>query len=162
MALTEPGDELQRLATEVAELRDLFQRRLLDDRSKQVMYDELYGQLKFAQQGLAEQFIAPMVRELLLVVDRLDSLTAAVPNESADLLDSVRAELLEVLLRRGLRTVDAEGEAFDPRLHEAVERTPVTDEAQVGRVLAVRRPGYQLEDRLLRPAQVSVGYRANA
>jgi molecular chaperone GrpE len=156
----EPGDPIQQLANEVAALRDLFQRRLLDDRAKQTMYDELYGQLKFAQQGLAEQFIAPMVRELLLVVDRLDGLAAAVPGESADLLESVRAELLEVLLRRGLRTVDAEGQAFDPRLHEAVERLPVTDDAQVGQVLAVRRPGYQLEDRLLRPAQVSVGYKS--
>jgi molecular chaperone GrpE len=153
-------DDVRQLATEVAELRDLFQRRLLDDRAKQTMYDELYGQLKFAQQGLAEQFVAPMVRELLLVVDRLDALAAAVPDESAELLDSVRAELLEVLLRRGLRTIDAEGQAFDPRQHEAVERVPVTDDAQVGQVLSVRRPGYQLEDRLLRPAQVSVGYRA--
>lgn len=154
--------QLASLASEVSELRDLFQRRLLDDRSKQQMYDELYRQLQFAQKGLVDQFIAPLVRELLLVLDRIDALGTDVSEESTELLASVRDELVEVLTRRGLRVVDASGERFDPSRHEAVGRAEVTDPERVGDVVEVRRPGYLLEDRLLRPAQVIVGYLAES
>ncbi|WP_020573664.1 nucleotide exchange factor GrpE [Actinopolymorpha alba] len=158
--MTETSADVAQLAEEVAQLRDLFQRRLLEDQSRQGMYDELYRQLRFAQQGLAEQFIAPMAREILLVVDRVDALAAHLASGDTDVLESVRAELLEVLHRRGLREVDATGLDFDPRVHEAVARVPVTSPEDVGRVVEVRRPGYALEDRLLRPAQVGVGYLA--
>ncbi|MFD2081067.1 molecular chaperone GrpE [Actinopolymorpha cephalotaxi] len=159
--------EVAELAKEVAALRDLFQRRLLEDQARQRMYDELYRQLEFARQGLVEEFVAPLAREILLVVDRIDALTGQVArdgnaNDAADdagNLGSVRAELLEILHRRGLREVDATGQEFDPRVHEAVARVPVEPGDQVGRVVEVRRPGYALADRLLRPAQVGVGYR---
>lgn len=150
--------EVAELAGEVARLREVVERRLLDDQSRQRLYDELYRQLKFAQHDLAEQFVAPMAREILLVVDRIDALATHVPPETVELLASVREELLEILIRRGLREVDAAGEEFDPRVHEAVRRVPVDSPAQVGRVVEVRRPGYALEGRLLRPAQVGVGY----
>lgn len=155
---SDPSDEIGRLADELSELRDLFRSRLYEDTSKQQLYDELYRQLRFAQQGLVDQFIAPLVRELLLVLDRIDALRAGVSAESAELLMSVHDELVEVLSRRGLRLVDAAGERFDPTRHEAVGRVEVTEPDQVGQIVEVRRPGYQLEDRLLRPAQVVVGY----
>ncbi|SDS83383.1 nucleotide exchange factor GrpE [Actinopolymorpha singaporensis] len=165
--------EVAELAQEVAALRDLFQRRLLEDQARQRMYDELYRQLEFARQGLVDQFVAPLAREILLVVDRIDALTGqrggggAGPqsgeksgaDDDAGNLGSVREELLEILHRRGLREVDAWGQDFDPRVHEAVARVPVEAADQVGRVVEVRRPGYALADRLLRPAQVGVGYR---
>lgn len=162
--------EVAELAQEVAGLRDLFQRRLLEDQARQRMYDELYRQLEFARQGLVEEFVAPLAREILLVVDRIDALAGPSAGQSgrgetggdaddAGNLGSVRAELLEILHRRGLREVDASGQEFDPRVHEAVARVPVEPGDQVGRVVEVRRPGYALADRLLRPAQVGVGYR---
>ncbi|REF38218.1 nucleotide exchange factor GrpE [Thermasporomyces composti] len=154
--------DITELAGEVALLREVVERRLLEDEARQRLYDELYRQLKFAQRDLAEQFVAPMAREILLVVDRIDAMTAHLPPETAEPLTSVREELLEVLLRRGLREVDAAGEEFDPRVHEAVRRVPVESPEQVGRVVEVRRPGYALEGRLLRPAQVAVGYLAKA
>jgi molecular chaperone GrpE len=165
--------DVAELAQEVAALRDLFQRRLLEDQARQRMYDELYRQLEFARQGLVDQFVAPLAREILLVVDRIDALTGQGAGgeaggksggepgteDDAENLASVREELLEILHRRGLREVDARGQEFDPRVHEAVARVPVEPGDQVGRVVEVRRPGYALADRLLRPAQVGVGYR---
>lgn len=153
---TEP-DRIQALTEEVAQLRDLFHRRLLEDRQRQQLYDELYRQLEFAQKGLVDQFIAPMARELVLVLDRLDGLAGHADDQAKETLTTVQVELLEVLARRGVRPVAAVGERFDPAKHEAVERERVTDPSQDGVVLAQRRPGYVIEDRVLRPAQVRVG-----
>ncbi|HEY6739797.1 MAG TPA: nucleotide exchange factor GrpE [Actinopolymorphaceae bacterium] len=149
--------ELERLTKEVADLRELITSRLLDDRQRQQMYDELYRQLEFARKGLVEQFLAPIVRELLLVMDRIDAMTTGDSSTETE-LGSVRDELGEILLRHGVRRIDPTGERFDPRVHEAVGREPVSEAARVGSVVQVRRPGYALADRLLRPAQVIVGH----
>lgn len=156
--MTEPStDPVSALAAEVGELRDLFHRRLLEDRQRQQLYDELYRQLEFARKGLVGDYVAPIVRELLLVLDRIDALSEHVGTEAGELLETVRVELFEVLARRGVRTVPAVGEAFDPAVHEAVERVPVSDPADDGVVRAERRTGYLLDDRLLRAARVAVG-----
>lgn len=149
--------QLQALAEEVSQLRELFNRRLLEDRQRQQMYDELYRQLEFARTELSDQVIGPIVRELVLVLDRIDSLSAHVSDDTNEVLTTVQVELAEVLARRGARPVTAVGEMFDPTFHEAVDRVTVTDPAQDGVVMEERRPGYVLHDRVLRPAQVRVG-----
>ena len=63
--------------------------------------------------------------------------------------------LLDFLTKVGAEPIGIEGEAFDPRLHEAVhfeERSDVDDPLVVG----VVRPGYRMGDRILRPAMVTV------
>lgn len=157
--------DVSAIGERMTELRDLVALRLSDDQQRQRMYDELYRQLEFARKGLTEEYLAPIVRELLLVIDRLDAVAGAQPSVASgagagDEIASVRAELAEVLVRRGLRQVDAVGEAFDPRVHEAVGR--LDDPERVGQVVEVRRPGYALGDRLIRPAQVVVGYDGSA
>jgi molecular chaperone GrpE len=153
---------IESLAVEVAQLRDLFQRRLLEDRAKQRLYDELYTQLEFARSDLAMQFVAPLAREVLLVVDRIESAVAIAEPAEAESLRSISQELLEILNRRGLRRVDALGEPFDPRLHEAIDRAPVAEADDHARVVEQRRPGFLLDGRLVRPAQVVVGHHTTA
>ncbi|GIG62968.1 protein GrpE [Longispora fulva] len=148
--MTEP---LIVLAEEVAGLRDLFQRRLLEDRGRQQLYDRLYQELEFGRKNLVLQFLAPVYRELLLILDRVGAVDAAPEPAVASMVD----ELTEVLARRGVRPIEALGLAFDPRWHEAVEQVPVEDPKHHDLVLAERRRGYLVDDALLRPAQVLVG-----
>jgi molecular chaperone GrpE len=63
--------------------------------------------------------------------------------------------LLDFLTKVGVEPIGIEGEAFDPRLHEAVhfeERSDVDNPL----VVDVVRPGYRMGDRILRPAMVAV------
>lgn len=150
-----PGtdDPLTTLAGEVAQLRDLFHRRLLEDKAKNRALDDLHEQLSLARGGFAEQLLAPLFRELLMLVDRVASLN----DEHDEVLGSVVDELHEVLERRGVRRVPARAD-FDPDIHEAVAaeasgRSP-------GSVLRVVRPGYVMGARLLRPEQVVVAARS--
>lgn len=146
---TEPS--LAEVLDEVSGLRDLFQRRLLEDKAKSRQLDELYKQLEGSRGGFGEQLLGPVFRAVLLVVDRIRSL---VPPEGDDALESIADELLEILRRQGVRAVP-EQTSFDPRLHEAVRSEPVDGQAH-GDVLDVLRPGYLLGAQLLRPAQVVV------
>lgn len=149
--MSEATDPLAALQEEVSGLRDLFQRRLLEDKAKQRLFDELYSQVEFARKGLISQALEPLVRDELLLLDRLEQYVG----DDREFVETVWMELTEILSRRGIHESHHQV-AFDPRVHEAVERVEVSDE-QVGMVLAVRRRGYVLGDRVLRPAQVVVG-----
>jgi molecular chaperone GrpE len=67
----------------------------------------------------------------------------------------IRQQLRTVLTGAGLEEIDATGQAFDPRLHEAVAQQEST-EVPDGRVLQQVRRGFKYRDRLLRPASVVV------
>jgi molecular chaperone GrpE len=142
--------QLATLTEEVAQLRDLFQRRLLDDKAKNRLYDELYEQLTVARGGLAEQLLTPLFHELLLVIDRIAS-----PNHDGDVvLESITEELLELLARRNVHRVPVMS-TFDPSIHEAVRAEPRDDQAP-GTILEVLRPGYLHSTNLLRAERVVV------
>jgi molecular chaperone GrpE len=106
--------------------------------------------------------VADFARELLIVIDNLERTLEAAkkkakPEDSA-LVEGVEATLrifLQVLEQFGVTRIEAQGQRFDPNLHEAVmeEDDPSLPPNVVTRVL---EPGYKLRDRLLRPARVAV------
>ena len=140
---------LEGVTEEINALRDLFQRRLLDDKAKNRLYDQLYEQVGFARDGLVREYLKPLLTELLLVVDRVKQFEDVNP-----IALSVVEELGEILGRRGVRPVATSG-PFDPTIHEAA-RTEDSEFAQAGSILAVLRDGYYLDGSLLRPAAVVV------
>lgn len=105
----------------------------------------------------------PLIRDLLPVVDNLERAIQSVGQEggSAQLVEGVKmvAQLLTMTLERHhCRRIEAHGAPFDPHVHEAIAQIP---SAQVppGTVLEVAQTGYQLHDRVVRPAQVIVSGR---
>ena len=64
-------------------------------------------------------------------------------------------QLHAVLREAGVEVVNAEGQPFDPQLHEAVQHVE-SDAHPAGKVIQQLRKGYKLSDRLLRPATVVV------
>lgn len=139
-------DTLADLVTEVAELRDLFFRRLYDDKDKRRLIDELSRR---AESGAFREHLLPVVVGLTQLIDRIDRYTGSDPSFAA----SVREELLELLDRQGVRPVPDSG-PFDPRYHEAVDR----DEAMpFGTIVAVRRHGFAYGEWVFRPALVVAG-----
>ena len=63
--------------------------------------------------------------------------------------------LSKVLADHGLQTIDPTGEAFDPEKHEAMTMMP-SDQFDENTVIDVIEKGFQLNDRLIRPAKVVV------
>jgi molecular chaperone GrpE len=61
----------------------------------------------------------------------------------------------EVLDRHGVTLIESLGQAFDPKLHEAVARVE-RDDVPPGTVVTEFQRGYRFRDRLLRAAQVCV------
>ncbi len=105
-----------------------------------------------------------LVKDLLATVDNLDrAIGHARQGRSGDgdlegLLQGVelvQREFLGILENHHVIEVEAEGKAFDPAVHEAMAQMPDGSVAP-NTVIEVLQKGYQLRDRLLRPARVVV------
>ncbi len=103
----------------------------------------------------------PLVYDLLPVLDNLDRTLAAAQKAGDDgpLVQGVamvQKQFLEALKRHGITKVDApRGSAFDPNVHQAVMQRP-TAEVEPGQIVDVHEAGYMNQDRVLRPAKVTV------
>ena len=144
-----PSDSLQELAEEVRGLRDLFRRRLMEDKAKAAMYEKLYEQLEFAREGLRRQVVQPIAEELILVIDRVEARPE--PDEFAL---SLRDELVEVLARRNVTPIP-DTPNFDASLHQAVGVDEQSAEP-AGTVTARVRRGWLSGNTVVRPQQVGV------
>lgn len=99
-----------------------------------------------------------LIRGILPAVDNLER---ALNDTTAD-ADVVRQgvrmtydQLLAALGKHGLSEVPAEGQQFDPNVHEAVDAVPNTEHAPDTIVESLQK-GYTFGDRLVRPARVRV------
>jgi molecular chaperone GrpE len=100
-------------------------------------------------------------------VDVLDDFDRAVQDRPADDGDAtalaqwaagvslIQRKLQNILDAEGVERIPADGQSFDPALHEAVTHED-SDQHQPGQVIGVLRQGYRIGDRVIRPALVRV------
>lgn len=106
------------------------------------------------RQANRDAVIAEVIRALLPVMD--DLVRAESHGDLAGTpLELVAQKLRASFERYGVTSVGVVGEAFDPSLHEAVVRLP-DPEATSETIADVIEGGYQMGDRLVRPAKVAV------
>ena len=94
---------------------------------------------------------------LLAVKDSLDA-ALTVENTSIESfkegVELTARQLDAVFDKQGIRAIDPAGEKFDPHRHQAISQ--VEAEQEPGTVVTVLQKGYLLNDRILRPALVTV------
>ena len=100
-----------------------------------------------------------LIKAILPVIDNLERALDHPPGENPDgLVEGVTItlnQLLQELEKFGVTPVASVGEPFDPSKHEAMMRVESADH-EPNTVVSELQRGYFLNDRLLRPAMVSV------
>ena len=106
--------------------------------------------------------VSNMARDMIGVADNLRRALENKSENPAHLaealfsgVDLILKDLEGILGRHGVQRIDATGQQFDPHFHQAVFELE-TDEHTPGTVVQVMQDGYKIQDRLLRPAMVSV------
>jgi molecular chaperone GrpE len=113
---------------------------------------ELADQIKYAS--------LPLARDLLTVLDNVDrAIESAEKNHDAGALlegfKLVRQQLVTALKQHNITEIAAWGTEFDPQFHAAILQQPSAD-VPANHVSLVAQAGYQMHDRVVRPAQVIV------
>lgn len=101
-----------------------------------------------------------ILKRYLEVVDDLDRALKTRPRQGegaawAAGIDLIYAKLLSILENEGVRAISAEGQEFDPNLHEAISHEESSGH-ESGQIIEVVQNGYLLGERVLRPARVRV------
>jgi molecular chaperone GrpE len=102
--------------------------------------------------------VSDAARTLLPVIDSFALAlknSAARPEDLRKGVELIYKQLQDVLQKLNVERIPAQGEPFDPRVHEAIEMVE-TNDAPDHHVLEELQPGYRIKGRLLRPAMVRV------
>ena len=146
-----PGGEMLEIELNAERDRNLRLRAEIENlRSRSSR--ELSDQIRYAA--------LPMARDLLPVLDNIDRAIAAgdKAGETGPLVDGikmVRQQLIAVLQQHQCQEIAALGAEFNPQFHAAILQQPSND-VPANHVIMVTQAGYQLHDRVVRPAQVIV------
>lgn len=152
--------EVDEQANQIAEL----EAKLVEQEEKYLRlradYDNLTRRSRLDREAAEKYRAQKLLTDLLPVIDNLDrALTAEAGTDQPSSLfkgvEMVYRQLLDATTREGLEVIPAEGEAFDPNIHQAVMQEQ-DSEKESGIVLRELQKGYKLKDRILRPSMVSV------
>ena len=118
-----------------------YKRRTEEERKKNTLYANL-----------------ALVLNMLPIYDDLERALANLDVKLAGLqwVEGVRQiarKFQGALEASGVTEIPAEGQEFDPNVHEAIAQ----DEGEAGKVVRVVQKGYRMGDRVIRPAMVIVG-----
>ncbi len=109
---------------------------------------------------------ADLLRSLLEVQDNFDralhATGQAAGSDDADAslaalrqgVELIAQSFKQVLQDRGVQEIAAEGQPFDPALHEALGQIPGPEAVETGTVLQVVQKGFTLDGLVLRPSRV--------
>jgi molecular chaperone GrpE len=149
--------EIERLRTELADLKDKYIRNLADTQNARRRAEQ--EMVRTRETARADAF-----RALLGVLDTFDhalqqdKANAPDSKESIEGLQLIYEQILEILAHEGLKPIKAVGEPFNPRFHEAcdiVECSDCDNNVIVGEI----QKGYSLNSFVLRPSKVRINKR---
>lgn len=157
-----PADaELDQLKAEVAaltqknkDLEDKYLRSEAEIQNAQRRYSKERANLvKYESQRLG--------KDILASVDNLERALQVKADDEASIqlkkgIEMTLEGLVRALKDNGIEEIKADGEKFDPTLHQAVQSVPAENDDQKGHVVQVLQKGYVYKDRTLRPAMVVV------
>lgn len=155
-------DKLKKAIAEKQEYLDGWQRAKADFVNARKRDEEIQKQIiKFASEDIIMQLI-PV----------LDSFTMAFANKDAwEKVDKnwrvgveyIYSQLIGILEQNGFKAIDPKGLKFDPIRDHAIETVEVTDPSEDNMVVEVLKKGYELNGKIVSPANVKIGeYKKNA
>ncbi|MGB5488966.1 MAG: nucleotide exchange factor GrpE [Lysobacterales bacterium] len=158
---SEPLDPVERLKSELQAARLEAVEARQDMLRMQADMDNLRKRLVREHEKTRLRTLERFMTDLLPVRDSLErGLEAANdPAASVEALTEGKQLIMKMLTKamgdHGLKTIDPAGETFDPEKHEAMTML-TSDQHDENTVIDVIEKGYQLHDRLIRPAKVVV------
>lgn len=152
-AQEEAALDAEKLAAELADLNQRFLRVAAD-------FDNYKRRTVQEKEDLVKYSNAKIMGELLPVLDAFQ-LALKNPGESQEAQNVIKGvemlyrQIMQVLEQAGMSKIEAVGQPFDPKLHEAIMQVD-DDSVPEDTVVEELRAGYVLNERVIRPSMVKV------
>ncbi|CAM3051509.1 nucleotide exchange factor GrpE [Lactiplantibacillus plajomi] len=148
-------------ATQLQSLKDQLDQK--DDQLLRAQAEivNMQNRNKKEQAALLKYDGQALAKDVLPVLDNLErALATDADDQAAQQLkkgvEMVYGHLQDALKKHGVTEVPADGEKFDPNVHQAVQTVPADKDHPADTVVQVLQKGYLLKDRTLRAAMVVV------
>mgnify|MGYP001568507598 CR=1 FL=1 len=136
-------DHIEELKKKIEDFENHLKRTLADYQNlEKRVAEEKQELIRSANRGL-----------ILRLLPALDTLVIAQKHTNDQGLELSIQQLSDILEKEGVAKIETLGKDFDPKYMECV----ATVEGEEGKVIEELKPGYMLNDIILRAAQVSVG-----
>lgn len=112
------------------------------------------------QSQVYQNATASVLKRYLDVMDDLERALKNRPQQGdgavwAGGIELIYRKFISILEAEGLAPIPAEGQQFDPNLHEAISHEP-NEKFESGEIIEVVKQGYSIGERVIRPALVRV------
>jgi len=156
----ETAEDIETLKQTLADEKAKAEEYLANWQRAQADFTNYKRRAEQEKSGVTDFANAMFVRDLLTILDDLERAFVSVPRQLMGLtwVDGVRLihrKFQAILETQGLSEIEAEGQPFDPALHEAV----MYGEGEEGIVIDEVQKGYKFKNRVIRPSLVVVGKR---
>ncbi|HOO22905.1 MAG TPA: nucleotide exchange factor GrpE [Clostridia bacterium] len=141
-------DELSLALKKADEFKDLAQRI-------QAEFENYRKRNMEAVRQSRNDAINDFIIDLLPVLDNFERALSIIADEKTKAgVELIYKQLLDLLRKYEVEEIKAEGEEFNPDVHDAIAQEEDTEQAN--KVVAVFRKGYKRKDKILRPTMVKV------
>jgi molecular chaperone GrpE len=140
-------------SAQVSQLKSQLAERTADLQRLQAEYANYRKRVDRDRLTVREQAVAGALTELLPVLDAIGQ--AREHGELSGGFKSVADSLQSVTGKLGLVSYGQRGDAFDPKIHEALTHT-YSDDVTEDTCVEIFQPGYKVGERILRAARVAV------
>lgn len=150
----QPVSEVEDLKAQLSEMEDKYLRASAE-------ITNMNNRFRNERETLQKYRSQDLGKKLLPALDNLERAVATeVEGEQNEnlkkgvemTLESLRSAMQE----EGIEEISAQGEIFDPTMHQAVQSVPATEDQPAETVVQVLQKGYKLYDRVLRASMVVV------
>jgi molecular chaperone GrpE len=154
----EQAEDIETLQQALAEEKEKAEKYLANWQRSQADLDNYVKRAEQEKSEIVEFANRILILDLLTILDDFERALASLPAELDEQnwtegIKLIYNKLRTILETQGLAEIKAEGEYFDPYLHEAAGQL----EGEEGIIMEEIRKGYKFRDKLLRPSMVMVG-----
>lgn len=155
----DPLEKLQQDFSRLSEEKDALANQML---RLQADFDNFRKRTRAEKEDWRAMIVSGFCTDILPVLDNFRWAVQAMEKDEAAKshlagVQMILKQLLDVLSAKGVTQIQALGEPFDPKFHDAIGQVEVDDDAQVNKVVEEITAGYQIGDKVIRVARVKVG-----
>lgn len=160
--------EISALRQHVAQLSSEFKEKLKYDAHKNKIIDNLHEELQEFREGVIKKHLHSMVMDLIKIIDDIrkyrshyaDGRTEADAGETIenllDFMEDIASDLEDLFAWQGVTPFTCQDKAFDSTRQRVVKKVETDDPEKDKTVAASLRPGYEWDDKVIRPEMISV------
>jgi molecular chaperone GrpE (heat shock protein) len=143
--------------TLLQEIKEMIEKKIAYDETKEKMFNALHGQLKGYQGEFLDAFKRPLIKNLLVLYDDIIKVEEIAGIEKIkNGIGSLKAELLQILDNMEVVPFDEHSEVLDRKLQKTVKAVETTELTEDKKVVEVVKMGFLWKGNLFRPEEVVI------